>query len=68
MVKLNRNKTSLHLVTSVCLNFLQAIYKGKKNQNSTPSTVTVSPPSFVLLDFKIETNKQNQTKLTKDEQ
>ena len=40
MVKLNRHKTSLHLVTSVCLNFRQAIYKDKKNQTSTPSTAT----------------------------
>ena len=45
MVKLNRNKTSLHLVTSVYLNFRQAIYKGKKNQTSTPSTATQKPTS-----------------------
>ena len=66
MVSENRHKTSIHLVPSVCLNFRQAIYKDKKNQTST-SIATVSPPSFVLLDFKLkETNKQKlKTKLTK---
>ena len=40
--QLNRHKTSIHLVPSVCLNFRQAIYKDKKNQTSNQFNVEVA--------------------------